>query len=143
MILDFPHDPVCAYLDKQNMLGDSLLVAPVFHASVASFYIPEGRWTCFWTGEVIEGPKYVRKEDYPLDIIPVFVRAGTVLLLGPEGIDVPDYEYGNVGLEVRMYELGSDVEVKVPTGKGSDWAGTVTVTKDGKVDAGVVKISKQ
>ncbi len=76
-------------------------------------------------------------------MIPVFVRPGTALLLGPEEIDVPNYEYGVVGLEVRKYELGGEVEVKVPSGRGDAYAGTVKVEIDGQVDAGGVMIVKQ
>ena len=143
MIFEFPDDPATAYLDKQYMLGDSLLVAPVFHASIAQFYIPAGRWTCFWAGEVVEGPQYVKKENYPIDMITVFVRPGTVLLLGPEDVDVPDYEYAKRGLEVRTYELSEDVEVRVPSGKGSEWGGTVKISLSGKVEPGGVKIIGQ
>src|SRR5215216_87949 len=46
MLLEFPDDPACAYLDLQYMLGDSLLVAPVFsHDGSVSYYVPAGRWT--------------------------------------------------------------------------------------------------
>ncbi|TXT04232.1 hypothetical protein VHUM_04230 [Vanrija humicola] len=140
MVIEFPEDPACAFLDRQYMFGDSLLVAPVFHASEATFYIPAGRWTCFWTGEVVEGPRYVSKKDYPLDSIPVYVRPNSVLLLGPEDAELPDYEYAKVGLEVRTYELEGEVEAKVPTGKGAAWAGSVKVAPGGKVTASGVKL---
>jgi alpha-glucosidase (family GH31 glycosyl hydrolase) len=142
MILEFPEDPATAFLDKQYMFGDSLLVAPVFHNTKATFYIPAGTWTCFWTGEEIVGPKYVTKADYPLDSIPVFVRPNTALLLGPEDATLPDYEYAKVGLEVRTYALESEVEVKVPTGKGAAWAGSVKVAPGGKVTASGVALKK-
>ncbi|TXT10860.1 hypothetical protein VHUM_02365 [Vanrija humicola] len=143
MFLEFPDDAMARYLDKQYMLGDSLLVAPVF-GSDAEYYIPEGRWTDYWTGEVIEGPKHVRKEDYPIDLIPLFVRPNSVLLLGPENIGVPDYDYATVGLEVRKYEVTDEVEVDVPHPKGSKLAGTVKVTPDGKVSASAgVSIKKK
>ena len=46
MMLEFPDDPTCDYLDLQYMLGDSLLVAPIFsHDGSVRFYVPEGRWT--------------------------------------------------------------------------------------------------
>ena len=46
MLLEFPDDPTCAHLDLQYMLGDSLLVAPVFsHDGSVSYYVPAGRWT--------------------------------------------------------------------------------------------------
>ena len=46
MFLEFPDDLACRYLDRQYMLGDSLLVAPVMSASgEVSFYLPDGVWT--------------------------------------------------------------------------------------------------
>ncbi|WRT64223.1 uncharacterized protein IL334_001152 [Kwoniella shivajii] len=135
MILEFPEDPATAYLDRQYMLGDSLLVAPVFHDATTTYYIPKGKWTCFWTGEIVEGPKYVTK-DVPLDIIPVFVRPNSVILLGPEDITVPDYEYAKVKLEVREYQLEGEVTVDIPVGKGPEWAGSVKISSGGKWDKG-------
>ena len=58
MLLEFPDDPACAYLDRQYLLGDSLLVAPVFAADgVVDYYVPAGRWTHFLTGETVVGPQ--------------------------------------------------------------------------------------
>lgn len=118
------------------MFGDALLVAPVFSDTTAKVYLPEGRWTCFWSGEVVEGPRWVVTSDYPIDRLPVYVRPGSVILLGPADVEIPDYEYASVELEARTYELeGNEVTVRVPTGKGPAWAGEVTVGADGKIEA--------
>src|SRR5690606_30447311 len=51
MLLEFPDDPACEYLDRQYMLGESLLVAPVFREDgQVSFYLPAGTWTHLLTG---------------------------------------------------------------------------------------------
>jgi alpha-glucosidase (family GH31 glycosyl hydrolase) len=123
------------------MLGDSLLVAPVFHASSASYYIPSGKWTCFWSNEVIQGPKWVKKDNYPLDMIPVFVRPNSVLLLGPEDIRVPDYDYEKTQLEVKTYALDKEVVVDVP-GLQGEIVGQVKVKQDGQWEAGKFKLVK-
>ncbi len=114
-----------------SLFGDSLLVAPVIHPSKSNYYIPEGKWTCFWTGEVVKGPKWVHHDNYPLDTIPVFVRPETVLLMGPRNIDIPDYDYSNVELECRHYQVTREVSAKVPVGKGAEWAGEIFVQPDG------------
>lgn len=55
MILEFPEDPNCLYLDRQYMLGDKYLVAPVMNAdSKAVYYLPAGTWKNYFTGEVLE-----------------------------------------------------------------------------------------
>ena len=62
MLLEFPDDPTCDYLDRQYMLGESLLVAPVFSEdNTVSYYLPTGRWTNFFTGEIITGPGWQRE----------------------------------------------------------------------------------
>jgi len=124
-----------------SMFGESLLVAPVFHASTATYYLPAGRWTCLWSDKVVEGPRWVTERDYPLTSIPVFVKENTVLLLGPSDIKLPDYDYGKVELEVRQYELNKDVAVKVPRGKGKEIAGEICVVS-GKLDAGSFQVSR-
>src|SRR5690606_18749881 len=44
MVMEFPDDPACRYLDTQYMLGDCLLVAPIFSASGdVTYYLPEGK----------------------------------------------------------------------------------------------------
>jgi len=61
MMLEFPDDPTCCYLDRQYMLGDSLLVAPVFSPEgIVDYYLPEGRWTNFLTNDIVEGRRWVR-----------------------------------------------------------------------------------
>ena len=56
MALEFEDDPACAYLDRQYMLGDSLLAAPIFNEKgQAEYYLPRGRWTNLLTGETAEG----------------------------------------------------------------------------------------
>lgn len=89
----------------------------------------------FWTEEVLEGPRWVKKSNYPYTQIPVYVRQNTVLCLGPPEIGIPDYDYGSIGLHVKSYGLteGEQVSVSIPSGKGKDWAGRVSVT-DGKVN---------
>ncbi len=55
MLLEFPDDPACDTLDRQYMLGDDLLVAPVFSADgVVDYYVPAGRWTNILDGKVIQ-----------------------------------------------------------------------------------------
>jgi hypothetical protein len=103
------------------------------HGNAGCYYIPAGKWTDLWTGEVVEGPKHVVEEDCPINRIPVFVRPGTVLLLGPEDVDVPDYAYGEVRLEARAYELQGETEVEVPSGRGPEIVGRVVLSAAGEV----------
>ena len=73
----------------------------------------------------------------PISEIPVWVREGSVLVLGPAGIGKPDYDYTQ-SLETRVYEFDAAgkeaIEVDVPEGKGVDIAAKIRVEKGRKVE---------
>lgn len=78
MFYEFPAEKVCWELKDQYMFGPDLLVAPVVYKDAVSreVYLPRGeRWTLLHTGEVFSGGETVTV-DAPLDVIPVFLRAG-------------------------------------------------------------------
>ena len=63
MLLEFPDDPTCAYLDRQYMLGPDLLVAPVFSEdNEVTYYLPEGEWKQYLTGETIKGGSWITEK---------------------------------------------------------------------------------
>ncbi|PCE14439.1 alpha-xylosidase [Microbacterium sp. SZ1] len=117
MQLEFPDDPAVGYLDRQYMLGSSLLVAPVFSADGSvEFYLPEGEWTSLLTGETVTGGGW-RRETHDFDSLPLYVRPGTALPWGAR-TDRPDYDY-HEGLEVRVFPGGGgrcSVTVTSPDG---------------------------
>ena len=120
MLLEFPGDPACDTLDRQYMLGDSLLVAPVFtEDGTADFYLPDGRWTNLLTGQVQTGPGW-RRERHDFLSLPLMVRPGTILPLGAVD-DRPDYDYAD-GVTFRLYELpdGCELTCFVSTPKRDD-----------------------
>ena len=79
MVMEFPEDPSTAYLDQQYMLGDNLIVAPVFSPDgVVRYYVPEGKWTNYLTGEVVEGPVW-KQEKFDHLSLPLLVRPGALL----------------------------------------------------------------
>lgn len=130
--LDFVDDRTTHHLDRQFMLGPSLLVAPIFvpFPEETEYYLPSGTWTSFWSNRTIEGPKWV-KESVALHDIPVWVRPRSLLVLGPPGTKRPDYKYTK-DLEVRIYEIGEAqlVEASVPSGNGTEIAGIIRAQRD-------------
>lgn len=105
MVVGFPDDPAVTYLDRQYMLGDDLLVAPVMSASGdVSYYVPAGRWTRFGTTSFVEGPAWVT-ENHGFDSIPLLVRPGAVIPLGNR-TDRPDYDYRD-GVTLRIFGSAS------------------------------------
>ncbi|MFR7485613.1 MAG: hypothetical protein ACLUVP_10155 [Acutalibacter sp.] len=97
MGLAFPNDPACLQEDSQFLFGPGLLVCPVTRpmyydvdsqplegvAKTRTVYLPAGcGWYDFWTGAFYQGGRTV-EADAPLDKLPLFVKAGTILPLGP------------------------------------------------------------
>ena len=73
-----------AYLDKQYMMGDSLLVAPIFNdKSIAQFYLPEGKWTNYFSGKTYEGGKWYKEECGYLEI-PLLARENSIVAINPD-----------------------------------------------------------
>lgn len=103
MVLEFMDDPACGTLDLQYMLGDSLLVAPIFNEEgAASYYLPGGTWTNFLTGEKVEGGCW-RNEVHSYMSIPLMVRPNSIIAAG--SIDTkPDYDYAD-GVTFHVFEV--------------------------------------
>jgi alpha-D-xyloside xylohydrolase len=102
MAMEFPRDLACENLDRQYMLGESVLVAPVFRKDGAvDYYLPKGKWTHLLSGKTAEGGAW-QQETYDLSSLPVFVRENSILPLGQSETQV-DYEYLQ-GLELHLYQ---------------------------------------
>ena len=103
MVMEYTEDKTCHYLDKQYMLGDNLLVAPIFNEdSMAEYYLPKGTWTNFLTGEIVEGGTWMNEKHSYLSI-PLMVKENSIVTLGATDMR-PDYDYGD-GAEIRIYTL--------------------------------------
>jgi len=136
MFVEFPEDQTCWYLDRQFMVGSSLLCAPVFSAEgegEVELYLPKGRWTSWWTDEVVEGGGW-RKEKHGFGTLPLYVREGSVLVLGKEGEKRTVYDYcGDVAVKMYLPSEGSKTELVDSDGSHK---GELKATKDGKAEKG-------
>ena len=118
MMLEFPEDPACDTLDRQYMLGDKLLVAPVFtKAGDVRYYLPNGTWENLLTGDTVEGNCWQR-EKHGFMTLPLMVRPGTVLPLGKCDTR-PDYDYAD-GVELHVYHLDGGRDSGMPH-SGAGW----------------------
>lgn len=103
MVLEYTEDKTCHYVDKQYMLGDNLLVAPIFNdQSIAEYYLPKGTWTDFFTGEEKEGAGWITEKHGYLSIS-LMVKENSIVVMGAHD-DRPDYDYGDHA-EIRIYAL--------------------------------------
>jgi alpha-glucosidase (family GH31 glycosyl hydrolase) len=94
--LHYPSDPLAVGRGDQYLWGRDVLVAPVTEPAATSrpLYLPRGRWYDFWTEETQEGGREIRRA-VDLETMPLFVRAGAILPVGPvkqhtgEQVDAP------------------------------------------------------
>ena len=82
MVMEFTRDYNCHYLERQYMFGDSLLVAPIFNEEgIGRYYLPEGIWTDYFTGERLAGGRWYEK-TYDYLSIPMFARENSIIAKG-------------------------------------------------------------
>lgn len=84
LVLDYQDDPNTANLDLQYLFGEAFLVAPILtREHRRKVYLPAGEWVDFWTKERLAGGRWI-EVSAPLDTLPLWVKAGSVIPLGPE-----------------------------------------------------------
>ena len=89
------------------MLGDSLLVAPVFsETGEVTYYLPQGKWLNFITGEEVVGGRYI-KETHDYMSLPLMVRPNSLIAIGESDTQV-EYDFANhVTLHLMNIKEGS------------------------------------
>ncbi|MFP5267138.1 MAG: TIM-barrel domain-containing protein [Acidobacteriota bacterium] len=117
---DFRADPKILDISDEFMFGPSLLVAPVTDPGVSfrHVYLPQGAdWYDFWTGERVRGGQDEERAT-PLDTLPLYVRAGSIVPMGPES-EFSD-QHPNGPIEVRIYP-GSDGKYRLYEDDGTSY----------------------
>lgn len=97
MFLEFENDPNTYSLDLQYMLGDSLLVAPIFNKEGnVRFYLPKGKWTRLVKDEgmedVLESKGQWFQENHSFLSLPLFIREGYKVEMNKELKKASDYK---------------------------------------------------
>jgi alpha-D-xyloside xylohydrolase len=130
MMVEFPEDRACDYVDRQYLLGDSLLVAPVFSPDgTVDYYVPEGTWTSFLTGKTVQGPGW-HTEQHNFTSLPLLVRPNSVVAVGHDS-QRPDYDFTqDVTIQVYTLADGATATATIPDLSGTP-AKTVTITRNG------------
>jgi alpha-glucosidase/alpha-D-xyloside xylohydrolase len=118
--MDFPHDPNVANISDEYMFGPAILVAPVTNQGQTKrqVYLPAGcDWYNFWTNQKLRGGQIVTV-DAPIDIIPLFVRAGAIVPLGSPVLDA--YQPQKIA-SLRIYP-GADADFTLYSDDGTSYA---------------------
>jgi alpha-D-xyloside xylohydrolase len=112
LVMDHPDDPATFAVDDQYLMGESLLVAPMFAGQASrSVYLPRGDWFDFWTGRKHCGKQRIEARA-PLGQVPLFVKSGTLLPLARPTLHVEDpasrqltvHAYGSQPARTVLYE---------------------------------------
>lgn len=83
LVLDWQNDPNVFTIDDQYLFGRSLLVAPILdETNRRRVYLPAGDWFDYWAKTRLEGGRWI-EVDAPLDVLPIFVKAGAIIPYGP------------------------------------------------------------
>ncbi|GAB7127829.1 alpha-xylosidase [Silvimonas sp. JCM 19000] len=130
MMLEFPDDRACDFLDRQYLLGGHLLVAPVFNAEGdVEFYLPPGTWTHLFSGEAVQGGRWLRQQHGFMSL-PLYVRPNTLLAIGTQD-QRPDYDYARE-VELHLYALDDGASATATLRDlGGKVVTTVTVQRNG------------
>jgi len=104
LVMDFRTDDRAVDIGDQFMYGPAFLVNPVTAPGATSrrLYLPPATWYDFWSGKAITGPA-TYDAAAPLERLPLYVRAGSVVLLGPE-------------IEWSTQKAADPIEVRIYTG---------------------------
>ncbi|HEY5585811.1 MAG TPA: alpha-xylosidase [Ruminiclostridium sp.] len=130
MVLEFDKDRACDHLDTQYMLGDSLLIAPIFRPEgTVDYYLPKGTWTNYISNQRVEGGSW-QYENHDFMSLPLMVRPNSIIAVG-NNRDVPDYDYLEE-TELHVFEL-IDNETTIAT----------IYNIEGKVKASAIAISNR
>ena len=118
--LDFPDDPKVVDLRDEYMFGPAFLVAPVTEqgATRRKVYLPASAdWFNYWTNERVKGGQTI-EVSAPIDTIPLFVRAGSIVPLGAE---VESTHQPQAIAKVRVYP-GADASFTLFSDDGKTYA---------------------
>lgn len=104
LVIEYQEDPNVWNISDQYLFGDFIMVAPIFNVEGnRRLYLPEGIWTNWWTGERIKGKKWIKVEE-DLEILPLYLREGTIIAMGPVMNYVDEIRTENIDLLISLYE---------------------------------------
>ena len=140
LVMDFAQDRKAILLDDEYLFGKNILVCPVTEplytkktegnkgvaivpdiakaSAPVKVYLPEGaKWIDFWTNETVEGGQEISREC-PIDILPLYIKAGSILPLGPKVQYSDEKKWNN--LDLCIYP-GADGEFTLYEDEGDNY----------------------
>jgi alpha-D-xyloside xylohydrolase len=91
LVFHHEEDPMCWHIDDQYYFGNAFLVAPMMNDDgVRDVYLPAGTWIDFWTGEILEGCRWLKNIKMSLEHMPVYARFGAQVQVYPYSVQCTD-----------------------------------------------------
>jgi alpha-D-xyloside xylohydrolase len=116
LVLEYCDDPVASLIDQEYFLGEALLISPVVAAGGAvTTYLPAGEWFDFWSGERMHGPRWLQAV-VALDMLPIYVKAGSIVPLGSDSLDV--LTNSTSSLTLNVYPAGGSAHGRLHDDQG-------------------------
>lgn len=107
LYLSNPYDRNCRSIDDQWMFGDAFLVAPVLNeGGEREVYYPSGIWYQYFSNQISEGERFVNV-NVPLDDMPLYVKGGSILPMGPDMDYVGESDKDELTICLYYKESGS------------------------------------
>lgn len=138
MVLEFQDDPSVGHIETQYMIGDDMMVAPIFNdKSIGQYYLPKGTWTDYFTNETVQGGCWNTEEVGYCDV-PLYVRENSII---PTNSNIPDTDAIKAGkvndnyldsLELKVYQLTDRAETTV-SHNAEDVMNVVATREDDKI----------
>ena len=109
LVMDWRNDVEAQNIGDQYLFGPAILVSPVTTQGATSrtVYLPKATWYDFWTGAKVEGGQHITA-DAPLAKLPLYVRAGSIIPMGPT-------------MEWSTEKPADPIEIRVYPGADSDF----------------------
>lgn len=107
LMMHYGEDKNTWQCNDQYLVGEHMLVSPVTDqgALMKMVYLPQGEWVDYWTEEIIEGGRYILREA-PIDLCPIYIRAGHMLPTCPDSDHVPESGWDTLIMSVYLDSQG-------------------------------------
>jgi alpha-D-xyloside xylohydrolase len=114
LVFEYQQDPNVWNIYDQYLFGDSILVAPIYNEDDRrNVYLPEGVWTDWWTGERKTGKQWIKVEAN-IDTLPLYIREGAIIPMGPVMNYVDEIKTENIDLLISLFEKENSSSFNIP-----------------------------
>ncbi len=114
LVVEYQDDPTVWHIGHEYLFGSSLLVAPITdETNQRMVYMPEGTWTDWWTGERINGNRWIPVAA-DIETLPLYIREGGIIPMGPVMNYVGEIETKEIALRIGRFEGDGESCFTVP-----------------------------